>query len=302
LSRLYWGSPLKYIFSLLILISLISCNTISDNLSSEFFNIGNAYYEVGEYEKAIEYYNRALIEGSDGENSIRYNLAIAYSESNRVQEGLVHFEYLLDQDPENMKILQSIAYAYYLLEDRKKSLELYDKILGIFGYNSTALFNKALLLIDDNMDEAEEVLEKLYSVDSSVEVVLLLGRIYKENEKWDSFIEIYELALVDNQNSPDILKDLIGYYESSEQYYKFLFYMEKLLAVEDWEKLSDLYFRKAEVELVKLNDFNAGLQSLKNAVDNGFDDLVKVNALLDTEELIYIEQIESFFRSRDLIE
>jgi len=293
---------LKLIALLVLLIVFTGCKTVSDDISSEFFNIGNAYYDVGEYDKAIEYYRRALSEGNDAENSIRYNLAVAYSESGRPSEGLEHFEFLLSLDSENLKILQSIAYAHYLLGDRELSLEYYNKILSIFEFESIALFNKAAMLIEENKDEAEKVLTKLYAIEPSVEVVLLLGSIYSEREEWDTYADKLELALIDNKNNPEILKGLLACYESSEQYDKFLAYIDELLLLENPGDLGSLYFRKAFVELLKIDDSGAGLKSLNDAVSNGFQDREKIKALVENEELVHVEQVEAFFKSRDLID
>lgn len=333
---------MKYLF-LIFVILLFSCKTTSEDISSEYYNIGNAYFDVGDYDKAIEYYSKALENDNPMENKIRYNLAVAYSESGRAEDGLVLFEYLLREDPENIKVLQSLAYTYFLMGDKEKSLHYYDQVLLLFEYDSIALFNKALILIDieeekalelqgedsqsddealadtgeegalqlqgedsqsvaaslpdDGKVEALELLEKLYANDTSVEVVLKLGQLYREKEDWDSFVEIYEKSLTENKQNAEILTGLIDYYEGEGLFYKVLNYIDVLLDVEEVENLENYLFRKAEIELLELDDFVNGFESLKSAVDQGFSDEGRINNLLTSDRLLEADRIEDYIEA-----
>lgn len=302
MNKPYWDDTLKYVLPLIFLLFLSGCKTVSEDISSEYYNIGNAYYDVGNYDKAIEYYNRALVDGSLNENKIRYNLAVAYSESGRVKEGLYNFEFLLAQDPQNLKVLESVAYAYFLIDEKEKSLEVYDQILEIFEFNKTALFNKALILVDDNKEEAETLLKKLYTIDSTVPVVLLLGKLYRDRDDWASAIKLYEVSLIKDEKNIEMLNALTEYYLYAEQYDKVLLYLDKLILYDKKENLSDYYFRKAEVELLNMKDFDSGLKSLKDAVDNGFTTQFKIKALLEDEQLENLADVEGYLKSQGLLQ
>ncbi len=293
---------LKYIIYLLLSVFLISCSTVSDDISSEYYNIGNAYYDVGNFEKAIEYYNRALAGGSSNENIIRFNLAVAYSESDRLTEGLKHFEFLLEQDPQNLKVLQSVAYAYFLLGNQVEALSVYNQILEIFEFDNTALYNKALILIDDDKDEAESTLEKLYAIDSSSEVALLLGGLYEGRGDWESFSEVMEKALIVDGKNVEILDSLSLYHEKFDRYDKSLFFLGKLIEYDVSENLSALYFRKALIELLKTEDFDAGLRSLERALDEGFNDQEQMNLLLESGNLKNTTQVEDLVTLKGFFE
>lgn len=293
---------MKYIRFFLLTFVLTSCSTVSQDISSEYYNIGNAYYDMGNYEKAIEYYNRALADGNDKENSIRYNLAIAYSKSDRVSEALKHFEFLLEQDPKNLKVLQSLAYTHFLLGDQERSLSVYNQILEIFEFDNIALFNKAVILFFDDKDGAEDALEKLYHIDPSSEVALLLGKLYEEREDWELFIELMERALIEDEGNVEILDSLAKYHERFKQYDKSLYYTDKIIESGITENLAALYFQKALIELLKMEDFEQGLLSLESALDSGFDDQLKIKALLENEQLENTIEIEQLFNSKGFYE
>ena len=292
---------MKIFLTLLFISLLFACTTVSSNISIEYFNIGNAYFEVENFNKAIEYYIKALEEDDSAINRIRFNLAVAYSRSGRVEEGLEYFELLLEEDRDNLKILQSVAYSHYLLGNIEESLFFYNLILSIFEYDSAALYNKALILLEsDNEDEARELLEKLYVVDNSVEVVLQLGNIYQKNGKWDDYITLYEKAVIENGKSLDILSGLIQYYEAEKSYYKVLEYIDVMLNIENVENRAELLFKKGSIVLLEMNDFNKGFEDIKKSVESGFEDMVEIRKLVETENLPQSDQLLAYFRSREL--
>jgi tetratricopeptide (TPR) repeat protein len=286
----------------LIILFAVSCATVSDDLSSDYYNVGNAYYDLGNYEKAIESYNRAL--NSDNQalsNKIRFNLAVTYSESGRVEEAVRLFELLLEKDPENLKVLQSLAYSRYLMGDKESALDLYDKILSISEFDTNALYNKSLILIeDDNLDDAEALLEKLYIVDDSVEIVLKLGDIYDSNEDWSSMVRIYEMSLIGKEQNLQILERMVTYYEGEGLYGKVIEYLDLLLENEKLESIGDVLFRKGSLQIIELNDFENGFESLEKAVDSGFSDIDEIKKLLEVEGLVQVDQLRDYFTLKGL--
>lgn len=292
---------MKIIFPLIFILLILGCSTVSQNISSEYYNVGNAYYDVGNFEKAIEYFKKAIEEDDSSVNRIRYNLAIAYSESGRVEEGLKHFFILLDDDPENLQVLQSVAYAYYLNENTEDALLTYNKILSIFEYDSTALYNKAMILIEKGDREAAKVLlEKLYEVDTSLEVVHQLGSLYREFEMSESYVYLFETALIDNKKDLEILTGLVEYYETEEMYFKVLEFIDVVLDLEELEDSTELLFKKGSILILELNDYNNGFLNLKNAVESGYKDMEQIKLLLEDEKLFQADELIAYFKSNEL--
>lgn len=285
----------------MIVAVLIGCSTVSDDISSEYYNIGNAYYDVGNYEKAIEYYIEALSEDHPSVNKIRFNLAVAYSESGRMDEGVEQFEILLEEDSQNFIVLQSLAYAKYLAGFMEESLDLYDEILSVFEFEPTALYNKSLILIENKqVDEARIVLEKLYEVDQSVEVVLKLGSIYKDSGDWDSLIRIYEMSLVGDVQDQKVLSDLIEYYEDEKQFYKAIEFIDLLLSQKDLDEKAEYQFRKSSIQLLELNDFKEGFALMKESVESGFSDTARIKQLVEAEGFVQADLLKDYFSLRNL--
>lgn len=267
----------------------------------EYYNIGNAYFDVGNYDKAIEYYNRALVEGNSMENRIRYNLGISYSQSNRTKLALEQFDILLTRDPENFKVLQSKAYAYYLAGEDQEAITLYDQILETFEFDSTALYNKALIIKGDNPEDAIALLERLYEVEPESEVALILGELYLEAEERELFVELYEGALSQDSRNPGLLAGLIDYYLEESLFFRSIEYINQILEIDDFDDRAQMLFLKARTELLDLDDYSSGFNSLVEALDEGFDDEGQLKELLENEKLSNDSQLRDYMQLRGFL-
>lgn len=298
MNGLSWGDKLKLLIISLSVFLVLGCSSVPEEISSEYYNIGNAYFDVGDYQKAIDYYMKALDDDHPMANKIRYNLAVAYTESGRVSQGLGLFDVLLQSDPENLLVLQSKAYAHYLLGDDEISIEVYDQILDVFEYDETALFNKALILMNSDRAAARSVLDKLYVVDTSVEVVLLLGELYLEDGDKESYAILLEQSVVENPDDSRLLEDLVEYYAIEGSFFKAIEYIDKLLSVDTYEPVAEMLFKKAVILFVELDDYENGYETIVKALDAGFDDKSEIEQLLNSEVLSGDGQLREYMKLR----
>ncbi len=379
---------------MLAVVLFVGCATASREVSYEYYNIGNTYFEVGDFNKAVEYYEKALEDKELNDNQILYNLGVAYSRSGRFDKGVAHLQLLLDKDPENLRLLQSIAFSYFLAGEKDGSeenylgaVEYYDEILSISEYDSIALFNKSRILlkldaihktenqeevdsgdsgevpeevivIDENatdevseevvvvgentadevseevvvvgenatgeeglaqidsenvslFDEAKKLLEKLYEFDATAQVLIALGDLYKEEEDWESFLRIFQLALAGDKNEVEeekILRSLIDFYENENDdkdkndYIKIIEYLDYLLDLDSLENDKDLLFKKGSLLILQLTEYDEGYKFLRKSVDSGFDDVGEIKTFLETENLIRSEELKRFFQSNNLFD
>lgn len=282
---------------------LSGCASVPDEISSEYYNIGNAYFDVKDYEAAADYYVKALHENHPMVNRIRYNLGIAYTESGRVKLGVEQFQVLLSEDPDNLVVLQSLAYAYYLFGDDDSSLAVYDRILGVFPYEETALYNKAFILLGlDRAEEAEVLLETLYEVEPSSEVAVLLGDLYKENGENDDFVIIYEEALLADAENSRIMEGLADYHLEEKAYLKSIVYIDRLVELESYSGKSEFLFKKAEILFFELDDYQGGFDAFVKAVDLGFDDEERIREMIGREELIDDSRLRDYLKVKGVLD
>jgi tetratricopeptide (TPR) repeat protein len=95
LKRPFWARTLLF-----FLVLLPACTSAPDasELARDFYNLGNAYFDQGDYVKAGEMYTRALeLDPSLAQGE--YNWARALIESGEYDEALALLDRLLTQDP-----------------------------------------------------------------------------------------------------------------------------------------------------------------------------------------------------------
>ncbi len=161
--------------------------------------MGIIYDDRGEYDKAIEYYQRAL--KYDKNNVITYrNLALAYKHKGDLEEASKTIEKGLELDPGNVNNQILLGNILYEKGDLAGAVMRFEKALEIESGNPTALYNMALTL-QKKGDEvnAIEYLKRAGDADKIGEIARLaygkLGVIYTQRKDYDQAQKYLKLAI-----------------------------------------------------------------------------------------------------------
>lgn len=101
-------------------------------------DVGDRYYERGEYEKAIEAYNEYINLNPEHLKSI-YNRGRAYEQLGQYDKAVQDFRHVLRNDPENVRALLSMANHYYVREkDYENAIFYVDEALELDDKNPMA--------------------------------------------------------------------------------------------------------------------------------------------------------------------
>ena len=112
-------------------------------MSDIYSCLGNSYLASGNMDKALENYNSALQE--DPENVRNYtNLAIAYRQNGDNESAKELYEEALKIDPEYPELNSSLGSLYLLEGDYEKSIEYFEKAIKLDPELSVAYGNAAL--------------------------------------------------------------------------------------------------------------------------------------------------------------
>lgn len=187
---------IKYLSVIFFLLFIISCNTtgkltlfgsekqVIDNLYIEYMNIGDVYYSLEKYDKAIEYYKKAS-ENDDLYWSCFYKLAKTYALSSNWAEASVSFEKLLERDPENSNLKASLAYIKALNGQVEEAKKIYEELIEQFPENQLFLENYiAILFLEKNIAEIAvplSVLKDLFP--ESANITKIENQLKNELEK-----------------------------------------------------------------------------------------------------------------------
>lgn len=135
----------------------IKDNPKAADLSEAYFNLGNAYYQAGQYEKAIEPLRKA-IEQHPYDADARYTLGNAYDKLKRYKESAREFEAMTKIEPKNDTVFYNLGNAYSYMKEDQKAREQYQQALTLNPKNSAAHY--ALGLVYNRLQKAREASEE----------------------------------------------------------------------------------------------------------------------------------------------
>ena len=277
-------------------------------IAQEWFDLGNAWLEKGDWKKAGQAYSRALaLDPSFAGAS--YNLARALTESGDYDQALRALDALAKRDPKNIKILSSQAYALYKKGDTKAALAAYRKVLALDDSSPDAVYNAALLeLASGEASVAIADLRRLTEAKpNDGQAFLLLGRAIdkssggKANEDSDAAaLDAYEKAKKLGKIDADALVRMAALYEKDKRYPEAMDSLEAALKLDP--KRAAASFTLARLRLVIADDADKGLEALKSALDAGFSDKDAAAALLAEPDLPERQKVFDLLKSKDLAE
>lgn len=261
-----------------------------DDLAEEYYNLGNAFYDLEEYEEAERYYLRALELDPELERA-GFNLARALAEQQRHAESMTLLEELLLADPDNLQLMEAIAYVEYRRGDIDAALGGYKRVLEGSPFRRDALYNLGVLLLEDGADfEARGYLAQAYEIapgDPDVlyaysEALFRTGRSEEGLSVLDDLRGIRELPEA-------YLRNAARRYAEAEFYADALILYDRLLAGSPVDP--DALFAKARILLTAAEEGDAGIAALEKALDSGYSDPEEAGRLLEEPALIRAEEV-----------
>ncbi len=160
--------------------------------------IGIIYDDRGEYDKAVDYYKRALKYNPEYTPAYR-NLALTYRHAGNLEEAVKAIEKALDIDPENLNNMVLFGNLLFLQNRYKDAAAKYEKALEFDKENPSALYNLALtrFKLGDEITGIE-YLKRAGTADRAGEIAHLsyakLGVIFTERKDYEMAKKYLELA------------------------------------------------------------------------------------------------------------
>ena len=280
------------LFSIVVSFASIGCVSVQpEQLATEYYRIGSAFYELERYSEALEYYALAL-EFDPQLNHAEYNIIRTKIENGAADEAINTLTELLEETPENVELLETLAYAYYRIDRFDSALEIYRRVLDISEYRFNALYNS--MLISDQMGDDDDALsfaERAYLVDDdNLNVTYIYADLlYKQEEDQEQALRLFDKALQNNSLSTERRKYIAGLYEEQELYIDALdLYSELAQSTTDD---GEILFSRAKILLTYAGEPAEGLAQLDDALKLGFNDMDAINNLLDTDLLLERDRV-----------
>jgi len=176
------------------------------------FEKGNALFDIGKYDEAIDDYDKVLDIDSTVIEAL-YNKGLALSKLGADDEAIDYFNEVLEINSTDIDGLFGKGIALYELEKYDEAIYYYDKVLEINSTHIDSLINKALIFMDTGkVQEAYSISSKLMESNPNNRYVLsLMGYISYKLEKYNDAALYYKKAL-------DITPNLLLQLTNKEQF------------------------------------------------------------------------------------
>ncbi|MCL1955469.1 MAG: tetratricopeptide repeat protein [Brevinematales bacterium] len=255
--------------------------------AEEYYSIGMAYFELGKFEEAEIWLNRAKSADKTMVAS-QYNLGRLAFEKKQYNEAARLFEGILKKDPDNILALKAAAYTRINTGDLETAEKYYARLQELIPESADNGYNHALVLYAmKRYSDAEEILKNYFlSMLENSEMQLLFARCQKAQNKIEA-IDSYSNWL--NNNS-----DVRARYEYAQ-----LLELHELYArsIEEYRKAlsetsssekalnREIRFSLAKLLLIADNESREGITELQTAVNDGFNNIEALENLLVNEKI-----------------
>jgi tetratricopeptide (TPR) repeat protein len=265
-----------------------SCASWGAVSAEEYFAIGMAYYDIGKYEEAERWLNRARAKDKTL-NASEYNLGRIAFETGRYGDAIKHFESILKRDPDNVLALKAAAYTCIRNDEIGKAEKHYDRLLVLIPESADDGYNYALVLYAmKKYGEAEQVLKNHeFALLDNKDILLLYARAQKEQGKVEA-IDTYASWLAVNSDAK-IRYEYAQLLESHEFFARALDEYQLALGGMNNDSVNpskkELRFTIARLFLIADGDNPQGLNELRGAVDDGYNDFEAMEKLLSDDRI-----------------
>ena len=269
-------------------------------IASDYYNIGNAFFDLGQYDKAVLYYQSAL-RVDPSMVKADYNLALTFVRMKRNDDAVAILKRLLSNDQKNTTVMAALGWAYHQAGKDADALAQYDILLALSPADQNAWYNSGIILWKlDRKQEALDRFRKVLSIAADdTDALYAAGSIL--------------LSLDDPQGSADMLAryvdkkpdDVDAWYlvaaaaERLHKYSRALEAFDKIISLD--AKQGAAWFGETRLLLTVVEDPQKGLDALTKALAAGFKDRDAIKALLASSQLLEREKVEAALKEKDLL-
>ncbi len=265
-----------------IAVLLASCQTnpVQEELAETYYNLGNAYFELDRLDDAESAYARAM-ELNPELYTAGYNLARVYIFNGEYRRAVDVLQELLQEDPGNGILRESLAWAYLEMRRIDDAEQLYSELLETDPANCNVRYNLALMAAAaEEWTRAYDLLIECGYLDSGDgEILALLGKAERESGQ-GSGLGWFEEAAEESPENLTIAEELAGVYRAEGEYTRAIAVYDRLIDLSP-DAGGSYEFEKAALLFLALEEYGEGFSSLEAALEAGYADIEKIAELLE---------------------
>ncbi len=275
--------------------------TDESDIAVEYFNVGNAFYEIDQFGKAIEYYDKVLKIDPDFHKA-RYNLVYIYVSREDFKTANKHINYLYITGDDNLRIKKLSAYIKYSEGKLDDSLGLYLDVLDSGDNSDDIRFNIVKLYFQlEDYENALDYVKELILGKEDVDLYYMAGLIADNARDLDLAIDYYETCIELGGKEKDLLGNVLDIYLELSDFENQKKILGLIAQSSDGDVKANALFDLSKISLITDNDFSQGYGYLESAIEAGFKNIQKVNELLDIPDLIEKDKIRLLFTDKEIL-
>ena len=203
-------------------------------------NMGNAYYDLKEYKKAIECYKKA-IELKPDYYDAHYNMGNAYDDLKEYEKAIECYKKAIELKPDDHDVHYNMGNAYYDLKKYGKAIECYEKALEIEPYDRDPHYNMGNAYYDlKEYEKAIDCYEKAIELKpGDYDAYNNMGLAYAELGKPEKAIECYKKAIKIKMDYHDAYNNMGNAYNDLGQHEKAIECSEEAIKIKPGDQ--DVY-------------------------------------------------------------
>jgi superkiller protein 3 len=228
-------------------------------------NVGLAFLNRGNYEKAQKYFNKAIALQPLFYPSLA-NLAKLYYYQKQYDEALKIYKEIKEYFPEDIKVLQNISHALLRKGDIDKALETLLDLVRKDNKNASAYNNIGVIyILKGNIDRAINSLRKSLMLNANfANAYNNLGACYSLKKDHKRAITSYLSAIALNRNFIYAIKNLARSYQEIEEHEKVFELINKY--INQYNSESD-FLDILAYSSYKTKKYHQAIKSLKKLID-----------------------------------
>ncbi|MGO8694121.1 MAG: tetratricopeptide repeat protein [Rectinemataceae bacterium] len=274
--------------------------TARSELSAQWYELGNAWLDKGDWKRAGQAYSHALLL-EPGLSAASFNMARALAEAGDYRAALRMLDKLALADPKNVRILSARAYVFYKEGDAGAALKAYDAVIALDPYAPDAVYNAALLrFAAGRAAQAAADLRRLLAYkEDDAKSLELLGRIEESLGDDAAAVDAYEKVKLLGKADVYSLEHLGLLYEKGGRFADAMAVLEAATKADPAR--AGAWFALARLRLTVADDGQGGLDALKRALDAGFSDKKAADALMGEPVVAEREKVEAMLKGKGLL-
>jgi len=268
--------------------------------AADYYNIGNAYVELGQYDRAVDNFQKALrldprLAKAD------FNLALTYARMKRTAEAETILRRLLQTDPQNTRLLAALGWAYHADGREEDALGQYDAIIAISPADTDALYNSGIILwkLGRKAEAIDRLRTELSKSPDDTDALFAAGQLLLDLDDPAGSFDMLSRYLEKKPDDKDALFSVADGAERMQKYSRALDAYDKIIAADVGQ--AKAWFGEARLLLTVVQDSERGLKALDRALGAGFKDAAAIKVLLETPTLLERDKVEAALKARSLL-